>query len=208
MSDGAGLPFDPAVLRVPAGRLDPTDPATAVIVDQIRRSRRRLYTDDASSTPDALLAGWRELARSDDEVVFGGGLPPEMVTAVVRRQGRRGRWSVLTVARGAQLRAALEQMRASSFRLDPVAPPAPGDTDLRLLVTEQTNATGQFATGRFATPELFLGERQIVLRIFVRPLDGFQNKTVTSRETPVIVTLPEPVGAREVVDGAVFAQAS
>jgi hypothetical protein len=187
VSDGAGLPFAPEALYRDAVGLDPRDPAAEVVAKQAKSS-----------------GGWRLLERSETEAVFSRGTPPMFLTVVVRKEGRRGHWSVLGVFREPHLRAVCEGIRASSWRVDPNYPPGPEDTEISLLVTEQTFATGKFAHGRLLAPEVYIGESEVVIRCYVRPLSGWQNRNVMNRETPVTVVLPEPLGDRELVDGAVY----
>jgi len=110
------------------------------------------------------------------------------------------------VSNSRPLRAVRDGVRASSWRLDPSFPPGPGDTELRILVTERTMATGTPAAKRLLEPELYLDERLAVLRVYVRPLEGYVGRTIRY-ETPVIIRLPEPLGTRELVDGAVWSAA-
>jgi hypothetical protein len=59
------------------------------------------------------------------------------------------------------------------------------------------------AGGRILPPELCADDRGMTLRLFIKPQEGFQN-LVRGRETPVRVALPEPIGGRELVDGALW----
>jgi hypothetical protein len=212
VSDGAGLSFSPQLLAGPAPPIDPTDPAVPVLLAEIRgeppRARlpwRRSNADAEAATPEAIadLAGWRLLARTDGEALFGKGRPPGLVTVAVRRDRRFKLWQVVGVTRARPLRAAREHVRASSWRLDPGVELLPGDTELRLLVTEQRRSGGRYAHGRFLEPDLYLGERELVLTMFVSPLPvmGVQG---ANPETPVRISLPEPIGDRKPVDGAPY----
>jgi hypothetical protein len=210
ISDGGGLPFTPERPFEPFEPLDPDDPAVLALLVQIDRGRQqaqpeRLFRPRRRPAPmDTAdkLAGWRALARADDEVLFARGRPPQLLTVAVRR-GRRERWTPEAVSNSRPLRASRDGVRASSWRLDTVAPDR---TELRILVTEQTMATGTPAADRLLTPELHLGADRVVLRVYVRPLEGYVGRSA-KRETPVIVELPEPLGDRTVVDGAVWSAA-
>ncbi len=212
VSDGAGPPFPPEALSGSADPLDPTDPAVAALLAQIRGQRpplrlpwRRGATRAAEDTPQARaeLAGWRELARADGEALFARGRPPALLTVAIGRDERTGLWGPLAITREKPLRAARDLIRASSWRLDVGAEPQPQDTELRILVTEQRRAGGKPATGRFQVPDLHLGPDQAILTIFVNPLPvmGVQGP---NPETPVRIALPEPLGERELLDGAIF----
>ena len=211
ISDGAGLAFPPAALTAPIVALDPEDPAVKVLIQQLDFAARgpqvKLPWRRDPRGPDelaALLDGWRLLAETPERRLFGKGVPPKLVTVSVKRE-RVNRWSMQAVSPARQIRAARGDVRASSFRVDPDAPPTPADTVLRLLVVEQTRAGGRLAYGRFQAPDLYLDADEVMLRCFITPLDGWQAGT-RRWETPVLVQLPEPLGPRRVVDGAIFFQ--
>ena len=146
------------------------------------------------------------LARTEEEILYGRGQPPQLVTVVVRL-GSRGRWECVGVSSARPLRACRDGIRASSWRLDPERSPVPEDDELRILVTERSRSSGMRAHGRILPPELHADDHRLTLRLFIRPQEGFQN-LVRGRETPVRVALPERVGDRELADGAVWDQAS
>ena len=77
------------------------------------------------------------------------------------------------------------------------------DTVLRILVTEQTYAGGKRADGRVLDPDLYEDEQELILTMFVTPLEGFLMRS-PNPETPVRVALSRPVGGRELIDGAVY----
>jgi hypothetical protein len=149
------------------------------------------------------LEEWRELARTETEVLFARGLPPRMLTAALRRSGRRGTWGFLGSSAARPLRATRDGIRASSWRPDPEHEVAPGDELLRVLVTEQAFASGRTARARILPPEIYLDAGELVVTIFITPERGYQNGT-PNPETPARIALPEPVGSRRVLDGALF----
>lgn len=221
VSDGGGPPFPPAALLAPHDALDPSDPAVVVLLEQIDRSRaqasrgawRRWRAREppppaVTIDPDDTrrLTGWRVLARTEEEILYGRGRPPQLVTVLVRL-GSRGRWECVGVSSARPLRACRDGIRASSWRLDPAHPPAAEDDELRVLVTERSRSSGMRAHGRILPPDLHADERRLTLRLFIRPQEGFQN-LVRGRETPVRIDLPEPVNGREIVDGALWEPAS
>ena len=221
VSDGGGPPFPPAALLEPPRALDPNNPAEVALLEQIDRSRERASRGvwrrwrareppppAATTDPDDArrLTGWRVLARTEEEILYGRGQPPQLVTVVVRL-GSRGRWECVGVSSARPLRACRDGIRASSWRLDPERSPAPEDDELRILVTERSRSSGMRAHGRILPPELHADDRRLTLRLFIRPQEGFQN-LVRGRETPVRVALPERVGERELADGALWDQAS
>lgn len=158
-------------------------------------------TAPAPATPS--LVGWRVAARTDDEVLFGHGRPPKLVTVAVRQESRRRGWTCIAVSSGRPLRTTREGIRASGWRLDPTREPDPAETQLRVLVTEQTWAGGNPADDRLLAPDLHVGDDELVLTMFVTPRPGFQVKA-PNPETPARITLPCPVGSRRIVDGALY----
>jgi hypothetical protein len=207
ISDGGGLPFAPSALAGPPA-LDPQDPAAVALLAHLasrakpKRIPRPAWTRDDSPPPaPASLDGWRELARTDDEVLFALGLPPRMLTAALQQTGRRRGWTFVGSSAARPLRVARDGIRASSWRLDPDYEPAPEDTILRLLVTEQAFASGRRADGRILPPEIYVDDEELILTIFISPSQGYQNGT-PNPETPVRVALPHSVGVRQLIDGA------
>lgn len=197
ISDGAGLPFAPSAIKAPAGQLDPADPPVGALAAQL--SRQKPAAD--GSTPQ--LEEWLILARAENEVLFGKGLPPHMITVAMRRKGRRNNWSSVAVTRSKPLRTTRDGIRASSWQLDPTQQLTPEDTIIRVLVTEQTRSGGELAHKRLLEPDLHDGHDELVLTMFVAPKSGVQMPSATL-ETPVRVRLPSPVGDRLLVDGALY----
>lgn len=199
ISDGAGLPFSPAALGAGADELDQQDPAVAALIAQLARQKA-----PKGGAPVPGLGGWRVLARTDDEVLFGRGRPPQLVTVAMRHDARRRKWSCFAVSTARPLRVTRDGVRASDWRLDPSAEPHPDDAVVRVLVTEQTWAGGKRADRRLLAPDLHVGAQELVLTMFVNPADGFQIRS-PNPETPARIALPSPIGRRRLVDGARYA---
>jgi hypothetical protein len=197
ISDGAGLPFEPSAIHEPAGQLDPADPPAGALAAQL--SRQKPAADGSLSR----LEEWRFLARAENEVLFGRGLPPRMITVAMRRDGRRDSWSSVAVTKFETLRRTRDGVRASSWQLDPTQQLTPDDTILRMLVTEQTRSGGELAHKRLLAPDLYEGDDELMVAMFVTPKQGVQMPSGTL-ETPVRVQLPSPVGERLLVDGALY----
>lgn len=213
VGDGAGLPFPPSALDGPPEPLDPRDHAVEALLAYLTEraapmptSRRpwRRGTSAATPAPTSAprLTGWRVLAREDDEVLFGIGRPPQLSTLAFRQAGRRRVWTCVGASSAPPLRAVRERIRASSWRLDPSRESWAQETTLRVLVAEQTFAAGKRADGRVLAPDIYIDAAELVLRTFVTPRPGFQARS-PNPETPVRIALPHPVGARELIDGAV-----
>ena len=191
VSDGAGLPFSPLVLERPPQPLDLTDPVVSALAAQL----------------DGKLVGWRLLAQTENEALFGFGFPPELLTVVVAPEPKSGTWSCVARSKGRPLRATRDGIRASSWHLDEAVELKPEDTVLRISVTEQTFAGGRRADGRVLAPDLYEGENELVVTMYVKPESGFQMRT-PNPETPVRLALAHPIGHRELVDGALYDFAS
>ena len=208
VSDGGGLPFPPAALDGAPGPLDPEDPAVGALLAHLaagaapkRSSGAPWKRSSVPASPTVSLDRWRLLARTDDEALFGRGQPPQLLTIAVHRNPRRGNWVYDVSSAARPLRATRDGIRASSWRLDPTHEPAADDTVLRVLVTEQTFSGGQRADRRVLAPDIHLDADQLVLTLFVTPRPGFQAGS-RNPETPVRIALPEPVGLRRLIDGA------
>jgi hypothetical protein len=202
ISDGGGLPFPPAALDGSAGQLDPKDPAVGALIAKIARQKA-----PKGASPVPSLDGWRMLARTDDEALFGRGRPPQLVTVAVRQQVRRRPWTCVAVSTARPLRATRGGVRASGWRHDPTREPNPEETIVRVLITEQTWAGGQRADTRLLAPDLHVGAEELVLTMFVTPPQGFQIRS-PNPETPARIALPSPIGRRRLIDGALYDRAS
>jgi len=208
ISDAGGLAFHPGALDGPFKPLDPRDPAADMLAawlegragsSPLRKTEQQFEPRPSSSALD----GWWLIARTGKEALFGLGMPPDLVMVAVRRDARRGTWSRADKTAGRPLRVTRDGIRASSWRLDPTYEVRADDTVLRILVTEQTYAGGKRADGRVLDPDLYEDEHELILTMFVTPLEGFLMRT-PNPETPVRVALSQPVGSRELIDGAVY----
>jgi hypothetical protein len=212
IGDGAGLPFAPRALAGLPTPLDPQDPAVEGLLAYLneratpKRAARTPWKRGAlPSSPAApvSLDRWRQLARTDDEVLFAFGLPPQMATVTLKQKSRRRVWSSAGSSVARSLRATRDGIRASSWRPDPTRELTEADTELRVLLTEQAFASGQSATGRVLAPDIYEDDGELVLRIFVSPRPGGFQTATRNPETPVRIMLPRPLGPRQLLDGAI-----
>lgn len=208
ISDAGGLPFHPDALDGPVKPLDPRDPAVEMLAawlegragsSPLRRSERQIERRPSSSSLD----DWRLIARTGEEALFGLGMPPNLTMVAVQKDARRGTWSRIEKTAGRPLRVTRDGIRASSWRVDPSCEVRADDVVLRILVMEQTYAGGKRADGRVLDPDLYEDEHELTLTMFVTPREGFQMRS-PNPETPVRVALAQPVGNRELIDGAVY----
>jgi hypothetical protein len=210
ISDAGGLAFPPSALDEPFKPLDPRDPAVERLAVWLQgdagSSPLRKNEQQIGGRPSSVsLDGWRLIARTGNEVLFGRGTPPDPVMVAVQKDARRGAWSRLDKTAGRPLRVTRDGIRASSWQLDPAHEASADETVLRILVREQTYAGGKRADGRVLDPDLYEDEHQLILTMFVTPLEGFQMRR-PNPETPVRVALAQPVGGRELIDGALYDQ--
>ncbi len=209
VSDGGGLPFPPAALVRGVAQLDPSDPAVDALIALIARQKTARSASGAPLQPDASpaaapnLEGWRLLARTDSEVLFGRGLPPRLLTVAMHHDAKRDTWTSVSINTSQPLRSTRDGIRGSRWRPDPTREADPDETVLRVLVTEQTFAGGKRADGRLLAPDLYVGADKLVLTMFVAPRPGFQTRS-RNPETPARVALPCPIGTRALIDGALY----
>jgi hypothetical protein len=208
ISDVDGLAFPPSALDGPFKPLDPSDPPVELLAARLesRAGSSPLHTGEQGverRPSSSILDGWHLIARTGMEALFGRGMPPDLVMVRAQKDARRGTWSRVDKTAGRPLRVTRDGIRASSWRLDPTHELRADDTVLRILVAEQTYGGGKRADGRVLDPDLYEGEHELILTMFVTPLEGFKMRT-PNPDTPVRVALPHPIGSRELIDGAVY----
>jgi hypothetical protein len=207
VGDGSGLAFPPGALAGAPRPLDPEDPAVLALQSHLtalatpKRAPLTPWKRAAALSAPPSIDGWRLLARTEEEALFGIGRPPQLLTIAFRQEGRRRRWNCVRSGAARTLRATRDDIRASSWRLDPTHEPEPADTMLRVLVTEQAFASGQRAQDRLLAPDLYMDENELVLTMFIAPRPGFQSGA-GNPETPARIALAEPIGQRQLIDGA------
>jgi hypothetical protein len=89
------------------------------------------------------------------------------------------------------------------INLDPDNLPTPEQTDIALLVTERACASGQPMGDRLLEPQVIEEADRVVL-VFAAAVKPGGAECPGNPSTSVTVTLAEPLGGRELVDGGVF----
>jgi hypothetical protein len=91
--------------------------------------------------------------------------------------------------------------RLATWAPDPAFPsPGPDSTSIHILVWEAVCASGRPTTGRMSAPAVTFGPTTVTVKIGVRPLGGVQ-ACPGPPGTPAVLILPEPLGARTLLDG-------
>lgn len=94
-----------------------------------------------------------------------------------------------------------DEFGPATWALDPAFPaPTAESTQLHVLVSERACASGSPTTGRMSPPVVVAAAESVTITIGVRPLGGVQTCPLPPG-TPAIVTLPEPLGKRVLLDG-------
>lgn len=109
----------------------------------------------------------------------------------------------MTAAGSCELRRTFGDLRTAGVRLDPESPLLPGEGSVRLLVHENTCASGRPATGRIRVPLLEPAADGIRIAIGTVARAGNQN-CQGNPETPYTLELPEPPGDRPLIDASVY----
>lgn len=89
----------------------------------------------------------------------------------------------------------------ATWALDPAFPAPTADaTSLHVLVWEVACSSGHPTTGRMSAPAITITPTTVTITIGVRPLSGMQT-CPGPPGTPAILTLPEALGSRTLLDG-------
>ena len=86
--------------------------------------------------------------------------------------------------------------------VDPAAAPLPTDaTTVPAMIRERACASGQSPEDRLVDPVVFSSADAVLVNVWVRRLSGGQD-CQGNPELPIEITLPEPLGDRELLDGS------
>lgn len=91
---------------------------------------------------------------------------------------------------------------AAAWWVNPAAPPpAPDATTISALTRERACASGQSPEGRVIAPTIVSSEDAVLVSVLVRQPAGAQD-CPGNPEFPLEITLPEPLGDRQLLDGS------
>lgn len=176
-------------------------PATAEQADDGPTAALRRLIAGSTGIPNYPPAGWRRLSVTADTVEFGHGEPPVLDGSVVVRS-ENGDWRPDRYGSACIVRPFFSDGIAASWKLDPAAaPPGPGSTSVRVLVSDSQCASGRSPEDRLRQPQVRVRPDAVVVTFIADHLAG--NQTCPShppaRRT---VELPERMGHRQLLDGA------
>lgn len=141
--------------------------------------------------------GWLVLARSKRTALFGQGRPVRVWLRFERRAGGRWKWAG---SGGCDRRAFRDGTTASPWRVDPDQAPGADATEVRALVNELACNSGMDSRGRVQAPWVHYGSERVTVTYFVTPRSG-GGRCPANPDTPVTLSLEEPLGERELCDG-------
>jgi hypothetical protein len=95
-----------------------------------------------------------------------------------------------------------DQLNSVDWRLDPAGPQlTPDSRQISVILNERECVSGQEIGDRLMGPEIVMTETQIFVAFAAERPDGDAFDCQGNPDTPFVVELPEPIGARELVEG-------
>jgi hypothetical protein len=189
-----GPPFPADLFALPGNAHLEDDPATEAL--------RAFLASDSVEADILPETGWYVLTRSADEVIWVAhvaGRDPGFATATVRHVD--GRWQIDGFAQ-CHPTVVTGGLGLATWSLDPAAPsPGPEASSFIALVTERDCASGQPPGDRLLPPSIIYESNRVLVIFTLRPQSGNQD-CQGNPSTPVTVELPEPLGNRQLLDGA------
>lgn len=181
--------FHPALLAVPGHAQNDPDPAAAALRTEIT----------ASGLP---RDGWVRVAQLADKVQFVAPNIAQDGWVVVGVALRNGRWE-LDLKGDCQPEVVLPVgVGRAEWRLDPAFPrPAAGDRQIHVLINERACASGQSPEGRVLPPIIGSSQTAVTIAVLVTTIGG---DCPGNPDFAMAIDLPEPLGGRALLDGAVF----
>lgn len=152
--------------------------------------------------PSTTSGNWLLLARSEDRATF---ILDRPARSAVSMQLTNGRW-IWNGAGGGGCPpydvVLPDGVDKAGWRLDPGFPaPGPASTELHVLVTERSCASGRSSADRIVGPEVAERDGTVLVAFGVRPPPGNGQTCQGNPSTPVVVPLPAPLGDRTLADG-------
>jgi hypothetical protein len=192
---GDDIVFHPSLLGAPGNAQNDPDPAAAALRAEITGAGADLRLP---------RSGWVRVAQVADKVQFVAPNPAGDGWFVVGLALRDGGWTLdLKGDCKPEVVLPVGVVRAE-WRLDPAFPePAAGDRQIHVLIRERACASGQSPEGRVLPPIVASSQTAMTIAILVTSRPGGQD-CPGNPEFPMTVDLPEPLGGRPLLDGAVF----
>jgi hypothetical protein len=189
---GEGLVFHPALLEVPGhAETDPDAAAEAL--------RSHLI-----ASPSMPRSGWIRVAHRADKAQFVTRDVDGDGWVVIGVGALQGRWSADFIAECHPEIVPPAGVNRAEWRLDPgFPPPAAGDRQIHVLINELACASGRSPEGRVLPPIIAPSETAITIAILVTSRPGGQD-CPGNPDFAMTVQLPDPLGGRTLLDGAVF----
>lgn len=95
-----------------------------------------------------------------------------------------------------------EGLNTVDWRLDPDGPPVAADTEeLAVILTERECVGGIEIGNRLVEPQIVMTETQVFMAFASHPPEGDAFDCQSNPDTRYVVSLPEPIGERELVEG-------
>lgn len=188
------LIFHPALLQAP-GHAE-TDPDAAAQALRVYIAEIGFATHPRS--------GWVRTAQTADRAQFIAQDPDGDRWFVLGFVTRQGNWRIDLAGKCQPEIVPPAGVNRAEWRLDPAFPaPAVGDQQVHVLIHEQACASGQSPEGRVLPPIVASSPTAMTIAILVTSRPGDQD-CPGNPEFALTVDLPEPLGGRTLLDGAVF----
>ncbi|MEO8184367.1 MAG: hypothetical protein ABI895_36580 [Deltaproteobacteria bacterium] len=145
---------------------------------------------------------WLILRETGDQVLLVHQDEEGVSFMTVNRVGGAWRWSGSQRGGPCPLYYLMpEGLHAVDWRLDPEAPPDPGETRLKVLITERECVSGVYVGGRLRGPQVVMTEDAVRIAFAAVPPAGNAFTCPSNPETAVTVELPASLGDREIIEG-------
>lgn len=198
-----GLLPDDVIVGCPSGpdfafgaleRIGPPDP------DMEEAMRPFLENEEGVNWPQE---GWLLLEERENDAVLVNGGNEAFSFMYLTREGGSWSWSGASAGGPCPLQYAVpEGLNTVEWRLDPAAgSTAPESTTVAVLLTERECVGGQEIGDRLIGPQVVLTATELRIAFAAQPPPGDAFDCQGNPETPYTVTLPEPLGERQIFEG-------